>query len=465
MDTYKKVFHLWVLFLYNFNYRGDKFMSKNQFSKEEVLELSKNQFVKNISCKSITYTNEFKIHFIAEYNKGKTPTQIFKEAGFNTSIIGAKRIKCASERWRKSYKENGVLGLNDSRVNNSGRPRKRELTDKEIIAKKDAELAYLKAELELVKKLDLEERQVMNKKLLSVKIFELINNVITKYSLKKMIKHLCIVAGVSRSGFYNYLKNKNSNNKQEEKDLKAKEIILKAYNFRGHKKGSRSIKMILKSKFNIVFSRKKIQRIMKKYGIKCLIRKSNPAKQMARATKEHHIVPNKLKREFKQGIPGKILLTDITYMPYGNGKIAYLSTVKDSSTNEILSYHLSKSLKMDIVISTINKLMLSNSDKLHKDAFIHSDQGVHYTSPIFQNLLKRYNLGQSMSRKGNCWDNAPQESFFGHMKDEIDYKNCTTFEELEYLIDDYMDYYNNDCCQWNLKQLTPIQYRSQLLAA
>lgn len=74
-----------------------------------------------------------------------------------------------------------------------------------------------------------------------------------------MIKHLCIVAGVSRFGFYNYLKNKNVISKQEEKDLEAKEIILKAYNFRGYKKGSRSIKMILKSKFNIIFNRKKFK--------------------------------------------------------------------------------------------------------------------------------------------------------------------------------------------------------------
>ena len=134
-----------------------------------------------------------------------------------------------------------------------------------------------------------------------------------------------------------------------------------------------------------------------------------------------------------------------------------------SSTNEILAYNLSNSLAIDIVTETINKLVKLKSFKLHKDAFIHSDQGSHYTSPIFQKLLKKYNLGQSMSRRGNCWDNAPQESFFGHMKDEIDYKSCETIEELKILIDDYMDYYNNERCQWNLKKLTPVQYRNQLL--
>ena len=70
-----------------------------------------------------------------------------------------------------------------------------------------------------------------------------------------------------------------------------------------------------------------------------------------------------------------------------------------------------------------------------------------------------------MSRRGNCWDNAPQESFFGHMKDEIDLKICTTFYELESIINNYMDYYNNHRYQWGLKKLAPVQYRDQLLAA
>ena len=204
--------------------------------------------------------------------------------------------------------------------------------------------------------------------------------------------------------------------------------------------------MTLKEKFDINYSRKRIQRIMRKFNIVCPIRKPNPYKRIAKATKEHTVVPNLLNRNFKQDIPGKVLLTDITYLPYSNSNTAYLSTIKDASTNEILAYNLSNNLAIDIVTETINKLVKLKSFKLHKDAFIHSDQGSHYTSPIFQKLLKKYNLGQSMSRRGNCWDNAPQESFFGHMKDEIDYKSCETIEELKILIDDYMDYYNNERC-------------------
>ena len=243
------------------------------------------------------------------------------------------------------------------------------------------------------------------------------------------------------------------------------DIILKAFDHRGYKKGSRSIKMTLESEFGITYSRKRIQRIMRKFNIVCPIRKANPYKRMAKATKEHKVVPNLLNREFKQEVVGKVLLTDITYLPYGKGQMAYLSTIKDASTNEILAYNLSDSLKLDIATDTIHKLMANTNVKLSEDAFIHSDQGVHYTSPIFQKLLKSNKLGQSMSRRGNCWDNAPQESFFGHMKDEIDYKNCTTLAELQSVIDDYIYYYNNYRCQWNLKRLTPAQYRNQLLVA
>ena len=130
--------------------------------------------------------------------------------------------------------------------------------------------------------------------------------------------------------------------------------------------------------------------------------------------------------------------------------MAYLSTIKDGSTNEILAYNLSNRITLDIAIDTIYKLMKKRNFTLHKDAFIHSDQGSHYTSPKFQKLLKHYNLGQSMSRRGNCWDNAPQES---------------TLSQLEKVIDKYMKYYNNHRYQWNLKKLTPVEYRNQLLAA
>jgi transposase InsO family protein len=280
-----------------------------------------------------------------------------------------------------------------------------------------------------------------------------------------MISYLCKLAGVSRSGYYNFfsLKSKKSREQRENKDDEIKEVVLKAYNFKGRKKGAKQIKMTLEGQFEIIYNLKRIRRIMKKYGIFCPIRKANPYRRMMKATKEHTVLPNLLNRNFKQGIPGKILLTDITYLFYSNHKKAYLSTIKDGSTNEILAYNVSDSLKLDIVINTIKKLKNNKKLKLHKNAFIHSDQGVHYTSPIYQRLVKKYNLGQSMSRRGNCWDNAPQESFFGHFKDEAYIKTCETFDQLKYEIEQYMIYYNNYRYQWNLKKMTPVQYRNHLL--
>jgi putative transposase len=291
--------------------------------------------------------------------------------------------------------------------------------------------------------------------------------VIEKYNLKNMVSYLCELSGVSRSGYYNYFSSKALEERtlRENNDLVLKENILKAFHFKGRHKGARQIKMTLEKQFNITYNIKRIRRIMNKYSIVCPIRKANPYRKMLKATKEHTVLPNLLNREFKQNTPGKVLLTDITYLYYGKGQKSYLSTILDSSTNEMLAYHVSNRLTLDLVTDTLAKLKKNKKIKLVKGAFIHSDQGVHYTSPTFQKKVKKMKLGQSMSRRGNCWDNAPQESFFGHLKDEANIKSCSSLEELKKEIARYMTYYNNDRCQWNLKKMTPVEYRNHLLNA
>jgi len=277
-----------------------------------------------------------------------------------------------------------------------------------------------------------------------------------------MVSYLCDLMEVSRSGYYNYFDEKSAQKRatQEKADEVIKEIILKAYDFRGRKKGARQIKMTLQNQYGIRYNLKRIRRIMKKYEIICPIRKANPVRRMAKATKEHRTCPNELQRKFKQGVAGKVLLTDITYLRYKGGKRAYLSTVKDAETNEILAYEVSSSLSMEIVLQTLHKL--KKHRHLTDDAFIHSDQGFHYTNPLFRALVKKMGLGQSMSRRGNCWDNAPQESFFGHFKDETYVKECETLKEVKREIKSYMTYYNHYRGQWNLKKLPPAKYRRQL---
>ena len=112
----------------------------------------------------------------------------------------------------------------------------------------------------------------------------------------------------------------------------------------------------------------------------------------------------------------------------------------------------------------VNILIEKHGVDITTETIIHSDQGCHYTSCSFIQLLKDKKLRQSMSRKGNCWDNAPQESFFGHMKDEINLKKVKTFDEVVDIIDEYMYDYNNNRKQWNKNRMTPIEYRQFLVA-
>ena len=104
--------------------------------------------------------------------------------------------------------------------------------------------------------------------------------------------------------------------------------------------------------------------------------------------------------------------------------------------------------------------MKNHGTTLDTEVLIHSDQGCHYTSVRFRELINSYQLRQSMSRRGNCWDNAPQESFFGHMKDELAdrIENWQNIDDIRADIDDWIDYYNNDRGQWNLGKLSPNEY-------
>lgn len=209
------------------------------------------------------------------------------------------------------------------------------------MAQKDIEIAFWKAEAELLKKIELKERQVIKGKVKPSLVYE----IIIKYGIKGQIKHLCKISGVSTSGYYRYISTKEIRENKEDKDLLLKNMILEAFNFKGYKKGSRSIKMFLENKFGIIINRKCIQRIMRKYNIFCPIRKANPYRRMMKATMEHRVCPNLVKRNFKQDEVGKIILTDITYLPYSNSKTAYLSVMKDAQTNLCNLISLSRRLR------------------------------------------------------------------------------------------------------------------------
>lgn len=269
---------------------------------------------------------------------------------------------------------------------------------------------------------------------------------------------MCEIARVSRSGYYQWLKSLKNTPKDYNDYLLIKEVFDKGK----RRYGWRTIQMKLRDK-GIKMNHKKISRIKNKYNLITKIRRRNPYKEIMKKTREHRTFENILDRNFQQISPRKVFCTDITYLPFNN-RMAYLSAIKDIASREIVAWNLSRHLQMDIVFDTIQSMKEREDVSSLKSILIHSDQGFHYTSPDYISKIKELKMVQSMSRKGNCIDNAPMESFFGHFKDEVDYKNCRSFEELKDLTAEYINHYNTRRRQWNLKKMTPVEYKNHLLS-
>lgn len=214
--------------------------------------------------------------------------------------------------------------------------------------------------------------------------------------------------------------------------------------------------MKLEREKKIMMNAKRIIRIKKKYGLVTRIRRRNPYKAIMKKTQEHRTFPNQLNRQFTPTIPYRFFGTDITYLPF-NLRFAYLAIVKDIASGEIVTWHASQYITMELVLTMIDQM------KRYPGALIHSDQGFHYTNPAYIEKVNMLDMIQSMSGKANCIDNAPVESFFGHFKDEVEYKDCKTIEELCQIIEKYIHYYNYERAQWGKKKMTPVEYRDHLL--
>ena len=291
-------------------------------------------------------------------------------------------------------------------------------------------------------------------------MFQIIQDALDQPDNRLSVKNMCAIAGVSRSGYYAWLKAAPVREAQELKDRADFDLILEAYKTRRYSKGAQGIYMcLLHMDPPVIMNLKKIRRLMHKYHLLCPIRKANPYRQLMKALKTSTVADNLLKREFELYGPRVVLLTDITYIRY-NDTFAYLSTILDAYTKQILSYVVSDSLEVDFVLETVEILIRDHGITLTDETIVHSDQGSHYTSYKFIQILRDKGLRQSMSRRGNCWDNAPQESFFGHMKDHLSeqFKQYTKFEQVKSAIDDYIDYYNNDRYQWHLAKLSPNEF-------
>ncbi|MCQ2511643.1 MAG: IS3 family transposase, partial [Lachnospiraceae bacterium] len=258
------------------------------------------------------------------------------------------------------------------------------------------------------------------------------------------VRHILKRTGISKSSYYAVLKDPDHGTYQMKKELRDKEdaaLIRQVMEHGGFKKGTRQVYMQMKALTGRQFGINKIRRLKNKFGITSGIRKTNRSRQSARELLKRNVKPNLLKRQFRLARPNRIRLTDVTYLNYGGNKRAYASAVKDPVTGKLVSFVVSESNDLALAQTSLEDVV---SEELVKGALFHSDQGALYLNDTFQRKVLDAGLEQSMSKRGNCWDNAPQESFFGHFKQECPYEQCDSVEELHKMLARYMEYYNNE---------------------
>ncbi|WP_141522257.1 IS3 family transposase [Bacillus pseudomycoides] len=280
------------------------------------------------------------------------------------------------------------------------------------------------------------------------------------YTLKQnfSIVLLCEIAGVSRSGYYKWGKKKNnpSEKMKEDQFIMSKITECELDPDINGSYGYPRVCTWLKKYYGLQVNHKRVYRLMRKMGIQAKIRKK---KWKHFGLKEQCVVSeNRLNREFSAIRPNEKWVTDITYLTF-NSKRMYLSVIIDLYNNEVVAYQVSENNNLKLVTDTVNKALRNRN--VH-GTILHSDRGYQYTSKKYNQLLKKYKMNVSMSRKGNCYDNACVESFFSHLKSECFYRN--EFHEKEGIfksIRRYMKYYNNRRFQKKLNNLSPIEFKTK----
>ena len=255
---------------------------------------------------------------------------------------------------------------------------------------------------------------------------------------------------MARSSFYYYSKQIGNTDKYFE----VKEIIQRIYHEHKGRLGYRRITLLLRKQGQMI-NHKTVSRLMGILKLKSVIRLKKYKSYKGECGK---IAPNFLNRIFKAEKPNQKWATDITEFNV-SGKKLYLSPVIDLYNQEIVSYELSESSNFKCVMTMLDKAF--KKVNISQPLLLHSDQGWHYQMKHYQHALKNKGITQSMSRKGNCLDNAIIENFFGIIKSELFYlKKYDSILQLKKEINQYINYYNNDRIKLNLNGMSPIQYRA-----
>ena len=263
---------------------------------------------------------------------------------------------------------------------------------------------------------------------------------------------MCEFFGVSRAAYYVWVKKL----EQGDPDQERMQQVEAAYEASHKIYGYRRIALWLRQKKAIVVNHKAVLRLMNKLGIHSRARKRKMFKKLEEI-ESYHRYPNVLNRDFVASAPNQKWVTDITYILTRQGW-CYLSTIKDLFDGFIVASVFARNNAIELVTKTVHQA--KQKEKVTDGLVLHSDQGHQYTSQAYHDVLvQQYSITPSMSRRANCWDNAPMENFFGHLKEEyLRHFKTPSFEEAQQLIEEYIHFYNYERIQLKTKQ-TPYQTR------
>jgi transposase InsO family protein len=270
-----------------------------------------------------------------------------------------------------------------------------------------------------------------------------------KYSLQAM----CAFFEVSRSGYYAWV----GQAARVEPDDNRLALVLAAYQRSHGAYGYRRIKLAILRSNGININHKTVLRLMTKIGIRSIARRRKAFKKM-KQLEPPHFYPNLLQRNFAAARPNQKWVTDVTYVQTNQGTL-YLSVIKDLFDGFIVAHFASPENSAALVTTTIQKAC--QKEKVTDGLALHSDQGHQYTSHAYFASTQQYKIVPSMSRRGNCWDNAPMESFFAQLKEEsLRHIHLTSFKQAKDVIDRYICFYNYERVQLKTR-LTPFERRCQ----
>ena len=238
------------------------------------------------------------------------------------------------------------------------------------------------------------------------------------------------------------------------------QLVLEAYEKSRRTYGYRRIQIWIERKYGVKINHKAVLRLMRKLNIRSIARKRNPNRHYQERYRTIHAIPNLLEQDFSAKGPNEKWGTDITYINTKKGFV-YLAVIKDFFDGTILGHALSRNLSSNMVLQAVR--LATSSIQTAQGVILQSDQGFQFQTAAYRSLTKQLGIIPSMSRKGNCLDNAPTESFFSHLKEElIRHIKIKDFQEAVQVVDDYIHFYNHDRIQLKTK-LTPLDFRRQFV--